>query len=139
MRAYRTGLLYALSLAAGLLLWELAARSVSGLILAPPSRVGARLAEGMVSGELPLALAGSLTTLVVGYLAAVAVGLPLGFLIGRSRLASDMAEPVITAIYAVPPVALVPFIVIWCGLFFEARVMLVFIMAIFEIVVTTAG
>jgi ABC-type nitrate/sulfonate/bicarbonate transport system permease component len=50
-----------------------------------------------------------------------------------------MVEPVMNAIYAVPPVAFVPFIIIWFGLFFEARVALVFLMAIFEIVVTVAA
>jgi NitT/TauT family transport system permease protein len=138
MRSVRSRLLYLLSLTIGLALWELASRLVSSLVLAPPSRVILRLVEGIASGEFLQALIGSLGVLSIGYVAAVAVGLPLGFLLGRSRTAADVAEPVVTAIYAVPPVALVPFIVIWFGLFFEARVALVFIMAIFEIVVTTA-
>src|SRR5262245_23380921 len=129
MRNVTTRHLYVLSLIAGLVLWEIASRSVSGLILAPPSRVIVRIIEGLASGELARALIGSLAALALGYAAAVAIGLPLGFLLGRSRYAAEMAEPVMNAIYAVPPVALVPFIVIWFGLFFEARVALVFIMA----------
>lgn len=140
MKAPSTRILYAASLAAGLLVWEIAGRSLPGIVLAPPSRVLLRLAEGLASGDLLRALAGSLGALVVGYLLAVAVGVPLGFLIGRSRVLAEMVEPVMTAIYAVPPVALVPFLIIWFGLFFEARVALVFLMAIFEILVaTTAG
>ena len=44
-------------------------------------------------------------------------------------------EPILNAIYAVPPVALVPFFVIWFGLYFEARVALVFAMCFFEILI----
>lgn len=135
----RVHLLYPVSILGGLALWEAATRSVSGLILAPPSAVLVKLAQGIVSGELLVALAGSLLALVIGYVLAVAVGVPLGFLIGRSKRASEMAEPVMNAIYAIPPVAFVPFLIIWFGLFFEARVALVFMMAIFEILVAVAA
>jgi ABC-type nitrate/sulfonate/bicarbonate transport system permease component len=97
-----------------------------------------RIVQGLLSGELSMALLGSLGALTIGYSLAVIVGVPLGFLIGRSKRASEMIEPVMNAIYAVPPVAFVPFIIIWFGLFFEARVALVFIMAIFEIVVAVS-
>jgi ABC-type nitrate/sulfonate/bicarbonate transport system permease component len=51
-----------------------------------------------------------------------------------------MFEPVITAIYAIPPVAFVPFLVIWFGLFFEARVALVVLMTVFDmLIVVIAG
>lgn len=135
----RAAILYPVSILGGLALWEWATRSVSGLILAPPSAVLVKLGQGIASGELVVALAGSLLALVIGYLLAVAVGVPLGFLIGRSRRASEMAEPVMNAIYAIPPVAFVPFLIIWFGLFFEARVALVFMMAIFEILVAVAA
>ena len=85
-----------------------------------------------------LALLHSLGALVLGFGLAIVVGVPLGFLIGRSKRVSEIVEPVMTAIYAMPPVAFVPFVIIWFGLFFQARVALVFLMAIFEIVVTVA-
>jgi ABC-type nitrate/sulfonate/bicarbonate transport system permease component len=127
-----------LSLLIGLTAWEVYARSLPGIVLAPPSSVVVRMVQGLLSGELSMALLGSLGALTIGYSLAVIVGVPLGFLIGRSKRASEMIEPVMNAIYAVPPVAFVPFIIIWFGLFFEARVALVFIMAIFEIVVAVS-
>ena len=139
MRGIRQILLYAVSLGIGLGLWEIYARSLPGIVLAPPSSVVVRMLQGLISGELTIALLGSLGALVVGYALAIVVGVPLGFLIGRSKRTSEMVEPVMNAIYAIPPVAFVPFIIIWFGLFFEARVALVFLMAIFEIVVTVAA
>lgn len=131
--------LTALSLAAGLALWQWAAHDISRVVFAPPTAVLARLYADIVSGVMPAALAKSLATLAVGFLLAVAVGLPLGFAIGRNEKVAAMADPVLNAIYAIPPVAMVPFLIIWFGLFFEARVALVFLMAFYEILVTVAA
>ena len=128
-----------LSIALGLLLWQWAAWDVSRVVFAPPSAVLARLGSGLASGALLKALADSLVTLVIGFALAVVIGLPLGFAIGRSAKVAAMAEPVMNAIYAIPPVAMVPFLIIWFGLFFEARVALVFLMSFFEILVTVAA
>jgi ABC-type nitrate/sulfonate/bicarbonate transport system permease component len=127
------------SLIGGLLLWEAAAKGVSNAMFAPPSSVLVRLAVDLESGKLLWALAGSLEQLVVGFALAVVLALPLGFAIGRSPAVAAMVDPVLNAIYAIPPVALVPFLLIWFGLFFEARVALVFLMSFFEILVTIAG
>jgi ABC-type nitrate/sulfonate/bicarbonate transport system permease component len=128
------------SLIGGFTLWQIAAHGSSNVIFAPPTAVLAHLGKDVASGVLPMALLGSLAHLVVGFALAVIVAVPLGFAIGRSAVVAAMADPVMSAIYSVPPVALVPFLIIWFGLFFEARVALVFLMAFFEIVVTvTAG
>jgi ABC-type nitrate/sulfonate/bicarbonate transport system permease component len=127
------------SLAGGLLLWELAARGVSNVMFAPPLAALARLGADLASGKLLWLLAGSLGHLVVGFGLAVALALPLGFAVGRSPAVAAMLDPVLNAIYAIPPVALVPFLVIWFGLYFEARVALVFLMSFFEILVTVAA
>ncbi len=132
--------LTAASMLGGLMLWEIAAHGVSGVIFAPPSMVLARLAQDTASGLLPTTLLGSLAHLAAGFLLAVALALPLGFAIGRSATVAAMFEPVMSAIYAIPPVATVPFLIIWFGLFYEARVALVFLMSFFEILITvTAG
>lgn len=138
MRLQRRAPLYVASLFLGLAIWEIYARTLPGIVLAPPSSVVVRMIQGLLSGELSLALVNSLGALLLGYSLAIAVGVPLGFLIGRSKRVSETVEPVMTAIYAMPPVAFVPFLIIWFGLFFQARVALVFLMAIFEIVVTVA-
>ena len=132
-------LLTAISLAIGLALWELAALDVQRVVFAPPSAVLTRLAADTASGLLPLALLGSLSHLALGFALAAVVALPLGFAIGRSEKVAAMANPVLNAFYAVPPVALIPFILIWFGLFFEGRVALVFLMSFFEILVTVAA
>ena len=129
-------LLYPASLLGGLLVWQAAAAPFSALVFPSPLAVGQRFVEMLGSGELLAALWASLGTLLLGFLLAVAAGFPLGIALGRFRALSTASEPVINAIYAVPPAALVPFLIIWFGLYQQSQIALVFIMAVFEIVIT---
>ncbi|HEX7549510.1 MAG TPA: ABC transporter permease [Candidatus Methylomirabilis sp.] len=136
----RTGYLYALSLGIGLMVWELVAGQFSRVVLSPPSAVVTHLYLHTRSLELPTLLFYSLGHTLLGYALAVAVGVPIGFLMGRSERAFVMFDPVVNALYSIPTVAFVPFVVIWFGLFFQARTALVFVMCVFDIMVTvTAG
>jgi ABC-type nitrate/sulfonate/bicarbonate transport system permease component len=135
-----TALLNWLSIVAGLIVWEAVARRLPHIVLPPPSIVLVRLAEGILSGELIIALLGSLEALALGLALAIVVGVPLGFALGRNRTFAEMFDPVLNAIYAIPPVAFVPFLIIWFGLHLPARIALVFLMSVFEITVAvTAG
>lgn len=128
------------SILGGLVIWEIATRGVSKFVLSPPSAVVLDLIKGSINLELPSLLLRSLGHMVPGYLLAAAVAIPLGFLIGRSRSAQRMFDPVINAVFAIPSVAFVPFIIIWFGLFFEARVALVFLMCVFDmLIIVSAG
>jgi len=129
-----------LSILVVLAIWQLAATQVSDLILPPPSAVLARVAEPAFFARLSTALAQSLVQLGLGFGLTLVVAIPLGVVIGRSAVLGRMFEPLITVIYAIPPVAFVPFLIIWFGLFAEARVVLIFLMSVFDVlVVVIAG
>jgi len=135
----KTGMLYGLSLLGGLIAWELIAAQFSKVILSPPTAVARHLYIHSVNLELPRLLWYSLGHTLLGYALAVAVAVPLGFLMGRSERAFAMFDPVVNALYSIPTVAFVPFIVIWFGLFFPARTALVFLMCVFDILVTVSA
>lgn len=130
--------LYPLSIIGGLVVWELWARELPQVILAPPSAVLLRLVKGLTTADLPVAFVRSLGHLLLGYTLALVVAIPLGFLMGRSETLFQALDPLVNALYAIPPVAFVPFLVIWFGLFLPARVALVFLMCVFEILVTVS-
>jgi ABC-type nitrate/sulfonate/bicarbonate transport system permease component len=136
---YRTGILYILSICAGLLLWEVVAGQFSRVVLSPPSAVLRHLYVNTTSLLLPLLLVRSLGHAALGFLLAAAVAIPLGFLMGRSEKAFHMFDPVVNAIYAIPTVAFVPFLIIWFGLFFPGRTALVFLMCVFDMLVTVSA
>ncbi len=138
--ARRTTMISALSLALGVCLWQLMASGISDLILPPPTAVFERLMEPAFFARLSRALGQSLIPLALGFTISLAIAIPLGIAIGRSTTLARMVEPVITAIYAIPPVAFVPFLVVWFGLFFQARVALVVLMTVFDVLqVVIAG
>ena len=131
----RPWLLFPLSIVIGLALWELAGQSLSGMLLAPPSEVLVRFFAMLADGSLPRAFASSVQHMALGFGLAVAVAIPFGIALGRSPSVATACEPVINAIYAIPPVAFVPFLIVWFGLYFEGRVALVFMMCFFEILI----
>jgi NitT/TauT family transport system permease protein len=65
------------------------------------------------------------------------VGLPLGVLIGRSRILNAMLDPFITAFNATPRLVFLPLIVLWLGLGLWSKVVIVFIGALFPILINT--
>jgi ABC-type nitrate/sulfonate/bicarbonate transport system permease component len=131
----RPYLLFPLSIILGLMIWEVAGRSMSAVLLAPASAVLVRFMEMLADGTLPLAFASSIQHMALGYGLAVAAAVPLGVALGRSPSLATACEPVINAIYAIPPVAFVPFLIVWFGLYFEGRVALVFLMCFFEVLI----
>lgn len=134
--AHRQGLvLFATSILGGLAIWELVARTLPKTLLAPPTAVASRFLDMVADGSLPLALLSSLQHMIAGYVIAVALAVPVGILLGRSHRAATALEPVLNALYAIPPVAFVPFLIVWFGLYMEGRIALVVAMCFFEILI----
>ncbi|KKB62745.1 hypothetical protein WM40_15815 [Robbsia andropogonis] len=130
----------AASVVSGLFVWEAVARTQSAVLLASPMATLHKLAATIGDGSLPAALWASMGHMALGYLIAVLIAVPVGLAMGRSRTVHALLDPVVTLIYAVPSVAWAPFIMIWYGLFFKARVALVVIMCVFDmIIVVDAG
>ncbi len=135
----RPAVIYPLSFLLGLLVWEFIASQLPQVVFASPSAVFAHIHDATLSGELPSRFANSLQHMVVGLLLALIVAIPIGFLMGRNETAFYMFDPVVNAIFAIPSIAFVPFLIIWFGVFYEGRVSLVFVMCVFDILVTVAA
>jgi NitT/TauT family transport system permease protein len=126
-----------LTLAAVILLWEYFGRDVNPVFGSYPSAIAVAFWDLVKSGQLATALAQSLQAFIVGYALAVAIGVPLGLLIGRSRMLEAAIGVFITGAYAMPLVALVPLLVLWLGLGFAVKACVVFLMAVFPVVINT--
>lgn len=127
-----------LSLAIVLGGWELVGRSINPLLFAPPSAVLQQFGVLIESGELWAAAQITMTALFVGYILAVIVGIPFGILMGVWPRFGDILQPYLYAIFSTPRVVVVPLIVVWFGIGFEARLFLVFFWAAIAISVNTA-
>ena len=133
-----------------LAVWQLVASAevVSTRLLPAPSTVASSLVdffgEGTtitLAGVVPFAgagpehLAASLSRCAVSWVAAVAVGLVLGLALGLSALARDLLDPVLNALRAVPLFAWLPLALVWFGIGEGAARALIFIGALWPVVV----
>lgn len=130
-------LITVISVICALALWELFGRDVNPVFGSYPSAIAVAFWHLLVSGELLTALSESLRSFFVGYLLAIVVGIPIGLVLGRSRVAEAAFGIYITAGYAMPLVALVPLLMLWLGLGFAVKVSVVFLMALFPICINT--
>jgi ABC-type nitrate/sulfonate/bicarbonate transport system permease component len=122
-----------LLLAAILAAWEWYGRRAANFEFAPPSRIIAAAREMVETGELQRAVATSLEALLIGFAIAAAVGIGVGFAMGWWKTLGRTLDPFVSAAYVFPIAALVPAMIIWFGLDLQARVIVVFLFAVFEI------
>ena len=73
----------------------------------------------------------------LGFALSILVGLPFGLLMGWYRRLDHVFEPFVVALNATPRVALTPLLIIWLGIGIWSKVMLVFLGAIFPIIINT--
>jgi NitT/TauT family transport system permease protein len=91
----------------------------------------------LATGSIWKPLGVSASGFAVGLGLAVIVGLPLGVLIGRSRVLNAMFDPFITAFNATPRLVFLPLVMLWFGLGLWSKVVIVFIGALFPILINT--
>src|SRR5438445_12956258 len=77
--------------------------------------------------------------LMTGYLAAVVLGIVLGLLVGWYKRLRYALDPFITFLYATPRIVLLPRFIIWFGIGVESKIAVVFLGAIFAILINTAA
>jgi len=112
---------------------------ISPLFFTGPSSVVARFVEEWTHGRLRQDLAYSGTNFAIGVGLAVATGVVLGVIIGWYRRLAMVFEPFVNAFYATPRVALVPLVLIWFGIGMWSKVFIVFINAVFPVLINTIG
>ena len=125
-----------------LVLWELLPRLITlsagtKLFFTTPSQIGGTLWTMFASGSIWHPLGVSASGFAVGLALAIVVGLPLGVLIGRSRTLNAMFDPFITAFNATPRLVFLPLVMLWFGLGLWSKVVIVFIGALFPLLINT--
>lgn len=139
VRTHASTLRGLLSLAVVAVVWEIAGRTGRWpLILAPISDIWLRFLQLAASGELLRHILVSLNEFVVGFAVAAVFGILLGILIASSRAAKDFIDPWVSAVYATPTVALAPLFIFVFGIDAPSKMAVVFLLAVFPIVINTA-
>jgi NitT/TauT family transport system permease protein len=120
-----------------LIVWELVGPFIDPIFFSYPSRIAIAFYDLTASGDLPFYLGQSLEVMFYGLLAAVVVGIPLAVAMARLRWLDWALDLPINALYATPMVALVPLLVLWFGIYLKAKIIVVFLFAVFPILINT--
>jgi NitT/TauT family transport system permease protein len=118
--------------------WELIciAFGIKDIVLPRPSEILTTLWQRLPA-IWPHALQTLYTTLV-GFALGILLGVFLGALIGSSKLAYDVAYPLLIGFSSIPKVAVVPIFVLWFGAGTIPAVLTAMILCVFPIVVNIA-
>jgi len=129
---YRYGFV-ALILAA----WEMAGPFIDPIFCSYPSKIAVAFYNLTASGELLYYLGQSLQVMAYGLSCAIVIGIPLGVAMARMRKLDWALDLPVNALYATPMVALVPILVLWFGIYMQAKIIVVFLFAVFPILINT--
>ena len=139
MRRY---LVRGLALLAALLIWHWASSSgfnwfINFENVPGPLVVGQALIEALASADFYLHILHSLRRIAVAYVVAVVLGVGLGILMGRSRLAEDIITPYIELLRPIPAVAWIPLAILMMPSEESSIIFITFLGALFPIVINT--
>jgi NitT/TauT family transport system permease protein len=110
---------------------------VNVLILPAPADVLSSLLNGLSSG---MYLSNTLVTVqesVLGFLLALAIALPLGYGVAKSRLIASTIQPYLAAGQAIPAIVIAPVLVIWLGYGWLPNMLVCALVVLFPMVINT--
>jgi NitT/TauT family transport system permease protein len=119
-------------------LWELLVREfkVPGWILPAPSAIAVALAEWR--GELARHSLVTLYETILGFALATAISIPLAVAIIYAPILRNTIYPILLTFQSVPKVAIAPLLALWIGFGMLPKVVIVFLVCFFPIIVATA-
>ena len=127
----------ALSILGLILVWQIAAAAVNDKLLLPSFLQ----VDAAFSREWPTILTEDLPTSLLHFLIGMAggllVALPLGMIMGWFRAADRILDPIVEIFRPIPPLAWIPFAIVWFGLTDTAAGFIIFVGAVFPILINT--
>ncbi|MBI2955281.1 MAG: ABC transporter permease [Chloroflexi bacterium] len=120
-------------------LWEYVGTSgiMNPMFTSAPSRIydaGAKLfAEGSIWKDISV----STWEFVLGFALSIVVGIPVGLLLAWYRRLNYAFDPFVTILYATPRIALLPLLIIWFGIGINSKIAVIFLGAVFPILMNT--
>jgi NitT/TauT family transport system permease protein len=123
-----------------LIIWELVGNTfqlINPMFMSAPSLVFTAAVQLFGSGEIYNDLYVSGLELFWGYFLSAAVAIPFGIMVGWYKRASYIFDPFINAMNATPRVALLPLVIIWLGIGILSKVGIIFLGAVFPILINT--
>lgn len=122
-----------------LVVWQLISSLdvVNAVFLPPPSVIFRAWWESLVDGPLAVDVAITLKRVTLGFLLGTTTGVVVAVCMAASSVAGRLVDPVITVLYPIPKVAVLPLLLIWLGGGDLTKVVVVATGAFFPVVINT--
>jgi ABC-type nitrate/sulfonate/bicarbonate transport system permease component len=119
-----------------LAVWEIAGRMLGDMLLSPPSTVLPLLISILAEGRALRELADSMGQMLVGFVLACLIGMPLGTIMGRVRFIDALVRPWVSLLVVTSVAALVPIVILLLGTGVAMRVAIVFLGSVGYVLLT---
>lgn len=131
--------LAAISIVSMLVAWQMASHfNLLDPVLVPsPLGIGLAALDALRDGSLLHNTFVSLGRVLLGFLVALIIAIPIGMLMGLSRLIQGLTEPLIELLRPIPPIALIPLAILWFGIGESSKIAIIAYGAFFPIFVST--
>ncbi len=116
-----------------LIVWEVWGRGQSPFFFTYPTAILRAGFELFKTGQLLGEIGESMQALITGFLLAASMGVSLGLLAGRFNYLRRLFHPLMLAFYVTPRLALIPLVIIWVGIGFEAKIAIIWLTCFFPI------
>ncbi len=119
--------------------WEAAvnAKLVNPFFFSKPSVIWAFIVTFFASGEIWIHLSATMQATAYGFVLGAALAVPFGLLLARFPLLDEILAPFLAGLNALPRVALAPIFILWFGIGLSSKVVLVFSLVFFIVLINT--
>jgi NitT/TauT family transport system permease protein len=127
----------ALSILGLIIIWEIAAFIINDQLTLPSFfQVVAAFMQNwwlILTEDLPI----SSLHFAIGMAGGLIIALPIGMIMGWFKLVDNILDPIVEILRPIPPLAWIPFAIIWFGITNAAAGFIIFIGAVFPILINT--
>jgi NitT/TauT family transport system permease protein len=123
-----------LAILALIVVWQMVAMIINRPILPPPLQVGREFIQE-IQKDLIYHFLASLWRVLASTALAILIAAPLGLILGQSKRLNAVISPVVYLVYPIPKVVLVPIILLIFGVGDLPKIMIIFLILFFQILV----
>lgn len=110
---------------------------IPSYILPSPSEVLQSFQSLLMNGQLLEDTSLTLLRVILGLIVSALVGIPLGIVIGWSKLAKNLSSLMLGVLRPIPPIAWIPFAILWFGVGLSSAIFIIFVGSVFPILINT--
>jgi taurine transport system permease protein len=130
-------LVYTTSVVGGLAIWHLISLTQDAFFLPSPAETWTAFRELWSDGTWRASVVASARRIAIGWSLGLAVGVPIGLLMGRIQFVRRLLDPYIEFFRFIPPIAFVTLAIIWLGPGESSKVVLIFYTSVFIVTLNT--